>query len=179
MARSHSIVRDRGSSITPPRPSPRCSHHVRMRRANCGSGGEDTKRRCLSSAQPPCEPALPMRCSPHGGTPIRGALAAVARRARHRALADMRRSAPRIRTRALPAMPARLPTGVFVQSEVFLSQLPPEARARLRRLGGTKRARASAAPAVRVYRTANCETLKSPPELRGEGRGVAIFAPPG
>ena len=48
--RSHSIVCNRGSAMTPARPSPRCSHHVKMRRARCGSGGRDAKRRCLSSA---------------------------------------------------------------------------------------------------------------------------------
>ncbi len=85
--------RNRGSAMTPARPSPRCSHHVRMRRTRCGSGGEDAERRRVSPAQPPCEPALPMRRSPHGATAIRGAFAAAARRARHRSLPEMRRSA--------------------------------------------------------------------------------------
>ena len=36
--------------MRPWRRSPRCSHHVRMRRAQCGGGGEGAQRRRLSSA---------------------------------------------------------------------------------------------------------------------------------
>ncbi len=78
MPRSHWIACNRGSAMTPTPPSPRCSHHVNLRRARCAGGGKDAKRRRVSTPQPPCEPPLPMRRPPHGGTAIRGALAAVA-----------------------------------------------------------------------------------------------------
>src|SRR6266571_831879 len=62
-----------------------------------------------------------MRRSPPRGTAIRGAPAAPARRARHRALPQMRRPAPRVRARVLPRMPSRLPARVFVQGGERLS----------------------------------------------------------
>src|SRR5712691_2041246 len=96
-----------------------------------------------------------MRRSPLGGTAIRGAPAAVARRARHRALPQMRRSAPRVRARLLSRMPSRLPARVFVQGAVFLPEMSPEARARLWGLGRGKRSWARTSPAIRLHRAAN------------------------
>src|SRR5947199_5481507 len=94
-----------------------------------------------------------MRRSPPRGTAIRGAPAAPARRARHRALPQMRRPAPRVRARVLPRMPSGLPARVFVQGAVFLPELSPEARARLWGLGRGKRSCARTSPAI--HRAAN------------------------
>src|SRR5258708_29405298 len=96
-----------------------------------------------------------MRRSPPRGTAIRGAPAAPARRARHRALPQMRRPAPRVRARVLPRMPSRLPARVFAQGAVFLPELSPEARARLWGLGRGKRSCARTSPAIRLHRAAN------------------------
>src|SRR2546426_11855938 len=96
-----------------------------------------------------------MRRSPSRGTAIRGAPAAPARRACHRALPQMRRSAPRVRARVLPRMPSRLPARVFVQGAVFLPELSSEARARLWGLGRGKRFCARTSPAIRLHRAAN------------------------
>jgi len=89
--RARSSVCHRCGSMPPRRVSPRCSHHVGTRRA---SGRKDAQRRRVSPTQRAREPSLPMRRSPPGGTAIRGAPAAAAGRARHRALPQMRRCAP-------------------------------------------------------------------------------------
>src|SRR5437667_10341926 len=96
-----------------------------------------------------------MRRSPPRGTAIRGAPSAPARRARHRALPQRRRPAPRFRARVLLRMPSRLSARVFVQGAVFLPELPPEARARLWGLGRGKRSCARTSPAIRLHRAAN------------------------
>jgi len=150
--------------MTPTRPSPRCSHHVKMRRPKCGSGGKDAERRCVSPAQPPCEPALPMRRSPHGATAIRRAVAAAARRARHRSIPEMRRSAPRIRAYLLSQLPPRLPVCLLMQGAIFLPELPPKAGARLWGLGRVKRPCASPSPAIRLQ---GIRQSIRPPSLRG------------
>lgn len=158
--RSHSIMCNRGSAMTPTRPSPRCSHHVKMRQAKCGSGGENVKRRRVSLAQPPREPALPMRRSPHGRTAIRGAVAAAALRARRRSFPEMRRSAPRIRAHLLPGMPTRFPACLLMQGEIFLPELPSEVGTRVWGLGRGERSCACSSPAIRLL---PLNSLRSPP----------------
>src|SRR6266540_7504356 len=103
-----------------------------------------------------------MRRSPRGGTAIRGALAAAARRARDRTLPEMRRSAPRVRAHLLSRMPSRLPARVFLQGAVFLPELSPEARARLWGLGRAERASCGAASAIRLHRTSDVATYFLP-----------------
>src|SRR6266704_3109336 len=119
------------------------------------------KAACIARATRARAP-LPMRRSPPGGTAIRGAPAAAAGRARHRALPQMRRCAPRVRTRVLPRMPSRLPARVFLQGAVFLPELSPEARARLWGLGRAERASCGAASAIRLHRTSDVATYFLP-----------------
>ncbi len=153
VARLRSVAWSQRISMTPWRASPRCSHHVTMRRTRCESGGKDPGRRRVSPAQRAREPALPMRRPPHGGTTFRGALAAAARRARHRSLSEMRRSAPRIRAHLLPQLPSRLPACLLMQGAIFLPELPPKTGACLWGLGRGKRSCARTSPAIRLHRT--------------------------
>ncbi len=138
--------------MTPRRPSPRYLHHVRMRRARCWSSGECAPRRCLSPAQAACEPAVAVREAPRGGTPGFGPAAARARGTGDRALHRVRRPAPRLCPHLLRRLWARHPARVLVQDEVLLPELSAEARTALRGVGRGERARAGAAPPVRVYR---------------------------
>lgn len=79
-----------GKPMTPPRPSPRCSHHVRMRRAKCGGGAQSAQGRRLSSAQPAHEPAVAVREAARGGTAGFGPAAARDRATGDRALHRVR-----------------------------------------------------------------------------------------
>lgn len=135
-------------------PLARCLRDGKQR-SICGVPGHGyAKGRALSPAQPARECALAMRKAPCGGTARVGPNSAPGRAASHRAFHHMRRSAPGLRGHLLRRLRARVPARVLVQYPVSLPQLPPEARAPVRRMGRAERARARGTPAVRVHAAA-------------------------
>ncbi len=142
-----------------------------------GVGNRGSRRRAgtrwaVSPAPSARKPAVAVRGAPCQRAARRRTLAARGRGSGDRALHRVRRPALWLCPHLLRRLRPRLPARVLVQNEVLLPELPPEARAALRRLGRGERARAGGAPPVRVLPSrSSC----APPSA-GSGRGWGGFA---